>query len=787
MLGIQCFNSEDDFKMWSDETVEFNLRWLNEELEIPLDEITLREDVWAGGGNLGPSIEYFIGGLELGNMVFMQFKTFPDGHREPLDVKVIDVGIGLERIPWLVNGSPTSYMDVFHNAITYFTSKVKVDLRSDVWEKFGKYSCILNVDEVDDVDATWKEIADRIGMDKDELRAGIDEVREVYIICDHTRTILMAIEDGSLPSNVGGASNVRNILRRVFATLHKRGWWDDLGMDGLIDLFQSHKKDLEPIYGAFKEYKSFRPIIEIEYERWLSTDDAQRQKLEKLLKKNKNVLTIDDWVVCITSWGIPADKVAEVSGTPVPGNLYYEIAERQERVAKAAATVLYNTGSFPPTAELFYKGGEEALSFDSKVVTVLEDIMNKNSRTILILEGSCFYPTSGGQEHDVGTITVCGEEYKIVNAEKVGKCILHYLDRPVEGNNLKYEGQACTGQVDVARRAQLRNHHTATHIMYAAARRTLGPHVWQHGAKKTTEMAHLDITHYKSLSHEEEKSIEEEANRIVGSCKDIRKYHMPKDEAEKQFGFSLYQGGVVPGNTLRVVDITETDQEACCGTHCDNTAEVGFIRIVKTARISDGIVRLYYVASERALQQVLKEKDILHELCSSWNVSQNEIVPTATRFFDGYKKYGDKVKKQSQEVLGLTIRCMLLEEPSNLVIRSDMPDPTLLISIVPGCAEKLKASGKGVIFVGKTFLYGLLGNPKAFDTAPLADMITKAAAGGKAKLITKNSVKAASADKKVKKKIDIKDVAEITCFGMPCQQSDVMDLLTGAGFVEFIA
>jgi len=126
------FNKPNDFKFWSDECVEFNLRWLTDELGIDKEEITLIEDVWAGGGNLGPSIEYFVNGLELGNMVFMQFKTFPDGHREELQVKVIDVGIGLERVPWLINGTATSYMDVFPKALHYLLDKVNVKIENDV-------------------------------------------------------------------------------------------------------------------------------------------------------------------------------------------------------------------------------------------------------------------------------------------------------------------------------------------------------------------------------------------------------------------------------------------------------------------------------------------------------------------------------------------------------------------------------------------------------------------------------------------------------------------------------
>jgi len=103
------------------------------------------------------------------------------------------------------------------------------------------------------------------------------------------------------------------------------------------------------------------------------------------------------------------------------------------------------------------------------------------------------------------------------------------------------------------------------------------------------------------LTKQEEKDIENQANRVINSCHDISKSFMDKAEAEKEFGFHLYQGGVVPGNQLRVVNIEGIDTEACCGTHADNTAEVGWIKIIKTQRISDGIVRLYYVAHERAI------------------------------------------------------------------------------------------------------------------------------------------------------------------------------------------
>lgn len=123
MLGNQVFNYPERYCYFDEECVEFHLNWLLD-LELDLDEVTLIEDVWSGGGNLGSSIEIFMHGLEVGNMVFTRFKYYPDGQLEELDVKVIDVGIGLERIPWLVNGSPTSYCDIFPKSLDYLQSKL---------------------------------------------------------------------------------------------------------------------------------------------------------------------------------------------------------------------------------------------------------------------------------------------------------------------------------------------------------------------------------------------------------------------------------------------------------------------------------------------------------------------------------------------------------------------------------------------------------------------------------------------------------------------------------------
>jgi alanyl-tRNA synthetase len=175
-------------------------------------------------------------------------------------------------------------VDTFQHSLAYLRDKLEIEINNDVWEKFGPYSCLLNIDEVSDIETIWSDISKKIGVDVNTLKTAITPVKELYIILDHTRSVLMTITDGSLPANVGGGGNVRNILRRVFSILEKNGWWKKLSMEDFLQIFEMHKLDFGGIYGKFAEYKSFDEIIKVEHERWQNTDEVQKKNLEKLLK-----------------------------------------------------------------------------------------------------------------------------------------------------------------------------------------------------------------------------------------------------------------------------------------------------------------------------------------------------------------------------------------------------------------------------------------------------------------------------------------------------------------------
>ena len=139
---------------------------------------------------------------------------------------------------------------------------------------------------------------------------------------------------------------------------------------------------------------------------------------------------------------------------------------------------------------------------------------------------------------------------------------------------------------------------SATHTVNAAARDVLGSHINQAGAKKTQKSSHLDITHFDQIPRDKIKEIEERANEIVEQDVDLYLDFLPRTEAEQKYGMAIYQGGAVPGKKIRIVEVPGIDVEACGGTHLNNTAETGKIKIINSQKIQDGVVRLKFTAGK---------------------------------------------------------------------------------------------------------------------------------------------------------------------------------------------
>ncbi len=586
MIGQHAFYPKKDFEQ--EKYFADILAWLEKGVGLKKDDIKFHEDQWGGGGNLGVSMEFFAHGLELGNQVYMTYEITESGGLKDLKKNVLDMGMGQERYSWLTNGTNTSYEANFPTVVKMLYEQSGVKPNHELVRKFLPYSGLLNFEEADNLEKIWESIAKKISYGKNELKEEILKLGAVYSIGDHARTLLFAINDGALPSNIGGQYNLRVLYRRVIDFILKYGWQIDL--EGIIE---EHARYLKPQYPELTEnLDELYKILRIERGKYNSTLEKSRKIVQQLIER-KEAISEKKFLELYDSAGITPELIEEEAKKlgakiKVPENFYAMAAALHPEVQKGKEIVSkeIDVSKLCETEQLYYKD-TKLFSFKAKILKII----GKH----VILDKTAFYPTGGGQEHDTGTL----ENAKVINATKVKGVVLHEIDN---ATGLK-EGQTIEGKIDSQRRISLAKNHDAAHIIGGASRKVLGKHIWQAGSQIDADKGRLDITHYQNLTDVEKYEIEKLANKIISEKRKITKKVMQRNEAEEKFGFILYQGGAVPGKEIRVVGIENFDTQACGGTHLDNTSEVEGIRIVKTEKIQDGVIRLVFVAGKQLLEQ----------------------------------------------------------------------------------------------------------------------------------------------------------------------------------------
>ncbi len=617
--------------------------WLVEGMGIPLKDIVYHEDAWAGGGNFGGSLEFFSRGLEIGNQVYTMYERVGD-NLKPLDIKVLDMGMGQERPAWFSHGTQTSYEPNFPPVMERLSTIAGITQNGEEKEmmaQFLPYSGLLNLEDTDDIESVWLDIASKIGVDMKDLRKAVMISAGLYSVADHTRGLLFALTDGGLPSNSGGGYNLRLIYRRAMEFINRNEWDIDMA-----EVCKWHAEYLKPQFPEMLDaIPEVRDILENERKKFLSTKEMAVATVGRMKEKGKPV-SVNDLIKLYDSKGIMPDLLVDAGlDVKVPADFFArvtELHEDSEAKAKTEKEERYEIPEIPETGILYYDDYMN-LDFESSILAIVGDN--------IILEKTAFYPTSGGQLHDIGWLEGASK-VEVKDTFKQDGIILHKVEGDLTGWKV---GDTVKGHVDEARRRQLAQHHTVTHIINGVAKKVLGNHIWQAGAEKTEEKGRLDITHYDSLSPEQLEAIEAGANQVIKDAIEVESMILPKDEAEKSYGFRLYQGGAIPGDELRVVRVGDIDTEACGGTHLNNTSEAIRIIILGTKKIQDGIIRIEYVAGKRADHIYTQDIDILSRALTVLGKTEVEGLEQACSdifsLWKNLRKNSGKLKNMADDVL----------------------------------------------------------------------------------------------------------------------------------------
>jgi len=689
MMAHHAFNSDIEEIYWKEETLELCEKFITS-IGGDLSRVTYKEHPWIGGGNAGPSVEVLIGGLEVATLVFMNLgrqktaKPSIDLAGEkyyPMSNWIVDTGYGLERFVWASRGSPTIYDAVFPEMVSRVMEAA--GLAHALEDK--EYTKILSLNAkfagVMDISGTnlfqlRKKVATAIDVPIERLDRMIAPIEKVYAIVDHTRCLAYMLGDCIVPSNVREGYLVRLVLRRTLRMMN------DLGIkEPLADLIEQQMRIVGT--GSFEQdLLIVREIVEREVEKSNATMERGTkivQRIARGYRTKRERVPLKEVSTLYDSHGIPPEIVKEVAmaeGAVVelPDNFYSLIAEMHSESGGEAeedpfARYRDRADALPATRKLFYEQPCD-MEFDAMVIDFFDGYV--------VMDQTLFYPEGGGQPADSGMLITAENMVRVDDVQKVGDVIVHH----VSGGTLR-RGDRVKGIVDEERRWSLMRHHTATHLLLHAAKEVLGAHIHQAGAQKGLESSRLDIRHYKHITPDELRKIEIAANRMVMADQMVDVTHLDRTRAEQAYGFALYQGGVPPGKDIRIVQVAG-DVEACAGTHCRSTGDIGLIKIIRVEHIQDGIERLEFAAGLAAVEYVHRIENLVSQSSEVLSVQHENLPATVGRFFSEWKSQKKEIERLRQKIVELEMKHMSPE----------------MVNGIPVLVRHLDLSGKELAAIG---------------------------------------------------------------------------------------
>ena len=770
MMAHHVFNRPDEGRMyyWMEDCVRYCHEMLTETFGIDSMEITYVENPWCGGGNAGPAVEVIVGGLELATLVFMNLEEDEDGDIEikgdryrEMPLQIIDTGYGLERFCWAAAGTPTIYEAIYPETVSWLKelsgfgniTKEWPDLDlNEILGEMSRLNGIMNIEagvDGDELRAIFiAKLSERgISITEDQFSAITDPLSRIYAIPDHLHALCNMLGDGLVPSNAKAGYLARMLARR---TLRMR---DELGIGVSLSELAIHHIQTNLGGKTMKQtHDGISTILQLEEEKYAEMLRKGVQVIKTMLANvDKSAEVIDDELLFSLndSHGIAPEmaiSLAHKSGwnsMTLRTGFTAELAQRHAKIAKEAAKevkkahLISNIDNLPVTNTLYYDDVYQ-FEFDASVLYCSEissDDLPEGATHGVILDRTCFYPEGGGQEGDLGTLSTDSIHCRVLDTRKVGRHIVHITDSELSN------GDVVHGSLNWNRRKQLMDHHTSVHIVGGAARKILGPHIYQAGANKSEESARLDITHYNRLSRQDLDAIEKMSNEVIVQVNKTEKTILNRKDADRKHGFDLYQGGAPKGDTIRVLRISDHDIQACGGTHHDELGQIGSIRIVRSAAVQDGVERLHIVAGQAALDYAREQDGLLRQTGDVFGVNINDVPRTAERFFNEWKDQRKRIEQLEAEIVRLRtsgsddstfskdgVRIVIMESDGGLKSMSKMLKELTLDNSQPTLAILGSKEGGGKLMVATT--ENTLASERYNSVEILQSIITHISGGG---------------------------------------------------------
>ena len=514
--------------------------------------------------------------IEIWNLVFMQFNRKADGSLEPLPAKVIDTGMGFERLCMSLQGKTSNYdTDVFQPIIQVIAEKTGT--------KYG--------------DNRQQDVAMRV-------------------IADHIRTIAFSITDGQLPSNAKAGYVIRRILRRAvrygYTFLGRR----EAFMYSLLPVLIETMGDAYPELVAQKTL--IEKVIKEEEESFLRTLETGIRLLDKKIEETKavgkTVISGVDAFTLYDTYGFPLDLtelILRENGMEVNIDEFNAEMQKQKERARNAAAI--ETGDWVVLKEGESKFvGYDLFECEAEILRYRK-IKQKNKELFqIVLDQTPFYAEMGGQVGDTGWLIADDEKLDVVDTKRENNLPVHFVTRLPKDVTVTF-----TAKINEKKRIQCECNHSATHLLHEALREVLGTHVEQKGSYVSPEALRFDFSHFQKVTDEEIRQVEKLVSEKIRANYPLEEHrNMPIAQAQALGAMALF--GEKYGEEVRVVKYGSSI-ELCGGTHIPATGMIGSLRVIAESSIAAGVRRIEAVTAEGAENYTFMLQDSMRELRALFN------------------------------------------------------------------------------------------------------------------------------------------------------------------------